>query len=193
MPTRGSSRRDESPISSFFLDPSGTFQRAINDSSIIRKSRLVQQRHVWIRCAFDHPDWAIVLRFFPSDQSSSIAARLFSHPCAPSKPEIDVCDRGRWASWPARARSFVPTDDHSGRLTITRLPARLLQTRFVTGLPDLGERHGAVEPVEDAQRQGDPLHDGPSQETVKVELHRVSDDLLGLEGVDHPHGHVADE
>lgn len=76
---------------------------------------------------------------------------------------------------------------------MTRHPARLLQTRLVASLPDLGQRHGAVEPVEDAQRQGDPLHNGPSEEPVEIKLHRIGDNLLGLESVDHPHGHVANQ
>lgn len=37
------------------------------------------------------------------------------------------------------------------------------------------------------------MHDSPGQESVEIELHRVGDDLLGLEGVDHPHSHVADQ
>lgn len=50
-----------------------------------------------------------------------------------------------------------------------------------------------MESVEDAQWQSDPLYDGPSQESVEIELHRVGDDFLGLEGVDHPHSHIADQ
>jgi len=76
---------------------------------------------------------------------------------------------------------------------MTRLPTRLLQTRLVASLPDLGQRHGAVEPVEDAQRQGDPLYNSPSEEPVEIKLHRISNNFLGLESVDHPHGHVADQ
>lgn len=34
----------------------------------------------------------------------------------------------------------------------------LLETRLVAGLPDLGERDRAVEPMEDAQRHRDPLN-----------------------------------
>lgn len=76
---------------------------------------------------------------------------------------------------------------------MTGLPARLLQTRLIASLPDLGQRHGTVEPVEDAQRQGDPLHNSPSEESVEIKLHRISDNLLGLESVDHPHSHVANQ
>lgn len=76
---------------------------------------------------------------------------------------------------------------------MTRLLARLLQTRLVTSLPDLGQRHGAMEPVEDAQRQGDPLHNRPSEESVEIKLHRIGNNLLGFKSVDHPHGHIADQ
>ena len=70
---------------------------------------------------------------------------------------------------------------------------RLLEARLVAGLPDLGERDGAVEPVEDAERYADPLHEGPGQEAVEVDLHGIGRDLLRLERVDDPHGDVADE
>lgn len=68
-----------------------------------------------------------------------------------------------------------------------------LQSSFVASLPNFGERDGRVEPVEDAQRQSDALDDGPSEEAVELQLHRVGLHFLGLEGVDHPHGHVADQ
>lgn len=70
---------------------------------------------------------------------------------------------------------------------------RLLQARLVAGLPYLRERDRAVEPVEDAERQGDPLDDGPGEEPVEVELHRVRHHFLRLERVDDPHGQVADQ
>lgn len=69
----------------------------------------------------------------------------------------------------------------------------LLQPRLVAGLPNFGQRNGRMEPVENAQGQGDTLHDGPRQESVELELHRIRLHLLCLERVDDPHGHVADE
>lgn len=70
---------------------------------------------------------------------------------------------------------------------------KLLEPRLVAGLPYLGERDGRMEAMEDAQGQGDPLYDGPRQEPVELELHRVRLDLLRLERVDDPHRHVAYE
>jgi len=46
----------------------------------------------------------------------------------------------------------------------------LLQACLVGGLPDLGECHGAVEPMEDAQGQCDALDDRPGHEAVKLQL-----------------------
>lgn len=68
-----------------------------------------------------------------------------------------------------------------------------LQARLVAGLPDLGEGDGGVEAVEDAERQGEALHQGPGDESVEVKLNRVGEDFLGFKGVDEPHGDVADE
>lgn len=70
---------------------------------------------------------------------------------------------------------------------------RLVEARLVARLPYLRERDRAVEPVEDAEREGDPLHDGPREEPVEIELDRVRHHFLRLERVDHPHGQVADE
>ena len=50
-----------------------------------------------------------------------------------------------------------------------------------------------MEPVEDAEWERDPLHDGPREEPVEIELDRVRHHFLRLERVDHPHGQVADE
>lgn len=69
----------------------------------------------------------------------------------------------------------------------------LLETRLIGGLPDLSERDGAMEPVEDTQRQSDPLYEDPGEESIKVKLHRISVDLLSLKSIDYPHGHVADQ
>lgn len=70
---------------------------------------------------------------------------------------------------------------------------RLIEARLVARLPYLRERDRAVEPVKDAERKRDPLHDGPREEAVEVELDRVRHHFLRLERVDHPHGQVADE
>lgn len=78
-------------------------------------------------------------------------------------------------------------------IDLNERPVRLVETRFIAGLPDLRERDRAVEPVEDAERQSDPLHDGPGEEPVEIELHRVRHHFLRLERVDDPHGQVADQ
>lgn len=43
-------------------------------------------------------------------------------------------------------------------------------TWFVAGLPDLGQSHCRMEPMENAQREGDALHHRPCQEPVEVQL-----------------------
>jgi len=50
-----------------------------------------------------------------------------------------------------------------------------------------------MEAVEDAERQRHPLHHRPGQEAIEIQLNRVGDHFLSLEGVDDPHGDIADE
>lgn len=46
----------------------------------------------------------------------------------------------------------------------------LLKTRLVGGFPYLGQCDCAMEPVEYAEGQGNPLDDGPRHEAVEVQL-----------------------
>jgi len=60
-------------------------------------------------------------------------------------------------------------------------------------LPNLSIDDGRMETVKDAQRQCHALHDGPRQETVEVELHRIGLHFLHLERVDEPQREIGDE
>ena len=50
-----------------------------------------------------------------------------------------------------------------------------------------------MEPVEYAEGQGQPLDDGPREETVELQLDGVRLHFLHFEGVYYPHGDVADQ
>ncbi len=60
-------------------------------------------------------------------------------------------------------------------------------------LPNLSIDDGRMETVKDAQGQCHALHDGPGQETVEVELHRIGLHFLHLERLDEPQREVGDE
>lgn len=47
----------------------------------------------------------------------------------------------------------------------------LLQARLVRRLPNFGQGYGAVESMENAERQRHALHQWPGNEPVKVQLH----------------------
>lgn len=69
----------------------------------------------------------------------------------------------------------------------------LFESCLITGLPNFGKRNRRMEPMENAQRQCDTLHNGPCQETVKFELNRIRFDFLRFKCVYDPHGYVAYE
>ena len=56
--------------------------------------------------------------------------------------------------------------------------------------PEFDADNGGVESKKDRQRQGYPLDDDPGHEAVKTGLNQAGPDLLDLEGVDQPLGHV---
>ena len=60
-------------------------------------------------------------------------------------------------------------------------------------LPNFRVDNGRVEAIKDAERQRDALDDGPRQETIKVQLHRISFHFLHFKSVDEPQSHVGDQ
>lgn len=50
-----------------------------------------------------------------------------------------------------------------------------------------------METVEDAKWQSEALNQGPGHVAIKVQLHGIGQYFLCLEGVNEPHGNVADE
>ena len=78
-----------------------------------------------------------------------------------------------------------------GRLDVMSSAAAAVEA--VRVLPNLCVDDGRVEAVEDAQGQCHALHDGPGQEAVEIELHRIGLHFLHLERVDEPQSEVGDE
>jgi len=67
------------------------------------------------------------------------------------------------------------------------------QFGFVRIFPDLDEDDWRVEPEKDAERQGDALNDRPGVKSEESQLYGWVLDFLNFEGVDDPHGEVANE
>ena len=60
-------------------------------------------------------------------------------------------------------------------------------------LPDFSVDNSRMEAVKNAERQSDALHDGPREETVKIELDWISLHFLHLKSVNQPQRHVGDQ
>lgn len=76
-------------------------------------------------------------------------------------------------------------------ITMSLLVSCLLETCLVAGLPYLSKRYSAMEPMENAQWQSDPLHNCPSKVSIEVKLNWIEIDFVSFERVNDPHGNVA--
>lgn len=72
-------------------------------------------------------------------------------------------------------------------------PPSSFNARFVGIFPNGRQDNSWVETMEDGERYRTPQQDCPGQLTEELQLHGIRFDFLSLEGVDDPHGKVADE
>ena len=89
------------------------------------------------------------------------------------------------------SRARVKAKHHSSSLSGVYVVQRLILERL---LPNLAEADGRVEAVENGERHRDVRDDRPHPlAAVEVDLDGVRVRPVGLQGVDRPHGEVADQ
>ena len=72
-------------------------------------------------------------------------------------------------------------------------PILVEELGLVGVLPDVGEDDGGVEAEEDAEGEGGALDERPGEVAEELRLDGAVLHLVHLEGVDDPHGQVADQ